>query len=161
SMKASSLTLLPLLVGAASMGCGGAPADGTGAPEPTNGSYSVAIVATAPYALPKCTSALAGTVAYVTSPSSLWTWPGGIWFEIRCTLLNAGAVAFASSTQTLVACASGAWSQVVLPQGPAGAPGAPGPQGPAGQQGDAGQTTLIVQTPEAPGANCPNGGTKV
>lgn len=42
-----------------------------------------------------------------------------------------------------------------------GAPGGLGPAGPAGTPGLDGFTTLIKQTPEPPGFNCPNGGMRV
>jgi hypothetical protein len=106
-----------------------------------NGSYKIGIESSTPSSLPKCTSALAGTVAYVSSSSTLWTCSGGNWCEIDCTTSGAGDVAYASSTQTLLACASGAWTKVALPQGlagPQGDAGPPGPQGATGLQGATG-----------------------
>src|SRR5580704_6877710 len=127
------------LVGSA--GCGGqdpTSTPSTALPAPVNGVYSVQIQANTPSALPKCTSALAGTVAYVSSPASLWACSGGNWCQINCSTSSAGDVAYASSTQTLVACVSNAWTPVALPQGPKGPQGDAGPPGPQGPQGDAG-----------------------
>jgi OmcA/MtrC family decaheme c-type cytochrome len=45
--------------------------------------------------------------------------------------------------------------------GSAGATGATGPTGPTGATGPNGANSLIKQTPEAAGANCPFGGTKI
>jgi hypothetical protein len=158
----------------ASAGCGGADAgspSSTGLPAPINGVYSLQIETATPSALPKCTSALAGTVAYVSSPSSLWACSRGNWCQISCTTSSAGDVAYASSTQTLVACVSSAWTPVALPKGPQGDAGPPGPPGPTGKQGSQGasgpqgipgQTGATGATgpigPEGPtGANGTNG----
>src|SRR3954468_10079598 len=44
-------------------------------------------------ALPKCTTALGGTTALVTTPQlSLWTCGAGAWLPIPCTRLNGGTV---------------------------------------------------------------------
>jgi hypothetical protein len=122
-------------------------------PSPVNGVYSLQIEAATPSALPKCTSALAGTVAYVASPASLWACSGGNWCEINCTTSSAGDVAYASSTQTLVACVSSTWTPVALPKGAQGDAGPPGPQGP---QGDAG-TTGATGAQGSAGAQGPQG----
>jgi hypothetical protein len=129
-----------LLVGGvglgASAGCSGpgsSPSSTSGAP--VNGVYQLKIQSNTPSSLPQCTSSLAGSVAYVSSPPSLWACAGGEWEQIKCNSDNAGSVAFASSTKTLVACVSGNWTLVVLPPGPQGDAGPPGPRGP---QGDAG-----------------------
>jgi collagen type VII alpha len=126
-----------------SVGCGdhgSTPSSSANLPSPVNGVYSLQIEAATPSALPKCTSALAGTVAYVSSPASLWACSGGNWCEINCTNSSAGDVAYASSSQTLVACVSNSWTPVALPQGPKGAQGDAGPPGPQGPEGDAGAT---------------------
>src|SRR5664279_501922 len=60
--------------------------------------YSVALTAATSNALPKCTAALAGNVAYVASPAGLWRCAGGSWSEIKCSADQAGAVAYASLT---------------------------------------------------------------
>ena len=130
------------LVGSA--GCGGEdPTSSSALPAPVNGVYSLQIQVSTPSSLPKCTSALSGTVAYVSSPADLWACSGGSWCEIKCSSSSAGDVAYSSSPQTLVACVSNAWTAVALPQGPKGPQGdagPPGPQGPQGPQGVAGAT---------------------
>ena len=71
---------------AGSAGCGDqnqGSAPSTALPAPVNGVYSVQIQANTPSALPKCTSALGGTVAYVSSPASLWACSGGNWCQIN------------------------------------------------------------------------------
>jgi len=47
---------------------------------------------------------------------------------------------------------------VVLPAGPQGQPG---DKGAPGQDGKAGATSIVVQSVEPPGANCPDGGTRI
>lgn len=47
------------------------------------------------------------------------------------------------------------------PAGPAGPAGSTGPAGPAGAPGTAGARALVATTAEAPGVNCPTGGTRV
>jgi Collagen triple helix repeat (20 copies) len=120
------------------LGCGGTPE--VAKPETTEGVYSIALVAKTPAGLPKCTSALAGTVAYTMQPAGLWECSGGAWCEIKCNTGNAGTVAYAASTQTLLACTSGSWSPVELPAGPAGPTGPKGATGAAGAQGPQGAT---------------------
>src|SRR5215471_5609690 len=116
-----------VLVGfvAGSLGCGSAPPEPSGS---SDGVYSVQLTAATLATLPQCTWALAGTVAYVTSPSSLWACSLGAWHEIKCSASNAGSVAYAGST-TLLACVASSWIQIALPKGPPGDPGAQGPQG--------------------------------
>src|SRR5262249_50701528 len=133
------------------------PAESTTA-APSGTTYSIALVASTVSSLPKCTSTLSGTTAYVQSPVSLYSCQAPVWLPIPCTSLLAGAVAYASSTQTLLACASGSWTVVPLPPGPQGPVGATGPQGP---QGDAGAVSLVVQVPVAAGTPCAFGGTAV
>jgi hypothetical protein len=65
---------------------------------------AIALVTGSMSALPKCTSALAGTTAFVQSPTSLYTCQGGTWIAVPCTALMGGVVAYASASQTLVAC---------------------------------------------------------
>ncbi len=180
----ASASALALVAG---VGCGGgASSPSTSAdPLPDPGLYTVKVQASTPSSLPKCTAALAGTVAYVSSPSDLWECTSGSWCEIKCGVSSAGDVAYASSTQTLVACVANSWTQVALPQGPkgpqgdAGPPGPVGPTGPKGDagatgpagpqgatgaqgpQGDAGAISLVVQTPLGAGSTCPYGGTEI
>jgi Collagen triple helix repeat (20 copies) len=167
-------------------GCGEqASAPSTGLPTPVDGVYSVQIQANTPSGLPKCTSSLAGTVAYVSSPAGLWACSGGSWCSINCSNNGAGNVAYASGTQTLVACVSSAWTPVALPQGPKGPQGDAGPQGPQGNTGATGATgpqgpigpqgvqgisgeagapgagSHVQITPESAGPNCATGGERV
>jgi GH35 family endo-1,4-beta-xylanase len=142
--------------------------------------YSVALTAATPSDLPACTSGLAGNVAFVSTPASLWQCNLHTWLPIPCTNLLAGAVAYASLSQSLWACVAGTWTQVALPEagppGPTGATGAQGPAGPQGAQGptgDAGATgaqgepgatgtsSLVNTSPESPGKNCSQGGTRI
>jgi Collagen triple helix repeat (20 copies) len=109
-------------------------------PSPVDGAYAVKIEANSPAGLPKCTSALAGTVAYVSAPAGLYACSGGSWCAITCNAASAGDVAYASSTQTLVACVSSSWTQIALPQGPQGPKGAAGAAGVTGATGPAGAT---------------------
>jgi hypothetical protein len=79
----------------ASAGCGDkgpSTSPSTGVPSPSNGVWSVQIQTTTPASLQntKCTSALAGTVAYVASPPSLWTCDGSGWNKIECDGDEAG-----------------------------------------------------------------------
>ena len=64
---------------------GGSPSeDTTQAPGET---YTVQLAVTSPADLPKCTPALWGTVAYVTSTSSLYVCTqGNEWSTISCTV---------------------------------------------------------------------------
>ena len=198
---------------------------------PDNGVYSVELSVQTTANLPACTSALAGNVAFVASPPSLWQCEAGHWLQIPCTDALAGLVAYASLSQTLWSCVGGQWTQIALPEagppgpqgpqgdaGPQGPQGDPGPQGPAGPQGDAGPqgpqgpqgdpgpqgpqgdagpqgpqgdpgaqgpqgpqgdpgaqgpagpqgepgapgaTSLVKTSPEAPGVNCKQGGTRI
>jgi YVTN family beta-propeller protein len=137
----AAITAMALVGG---VGCGQqspGPSASSGIPTPANDVYSVVLTANTPSALPKCTSAIAGSVAFVSSPASLWACDGSGWGRIECDGDEAGKVAYASSTQQLWACVPGGWTQVALPQGPKGPQGdagPPGPQGPQGPQGDAG-----------------------
>jgi hypothetical protein len=133
--------------------------------------YEVQITANAPSSLPKCTSALAGDVAYVSSPSSLWSCASGSWSQITCNVAAAGDLAYAASPPGLWACIEKQWIAVPFadggapgPQGPTGPQGPAGPQGPqgaAGSTGDAGLESLVHLTAEPAGANCAAGGEKV
>jgi hypothetical protein len=130
---------------------------------PANGVYTIALTAPSAGALPKCTSALSGTTAYVQSPASLWSCIANTWVPIPCTTVTGGAVAYSSATQTLLACVSGQWTVISLPtgpQGPQGPQGDAGPQGPPGPQGDAGPPGSLLKLSDA-GANCPNGGQRI
>jgi hypothetical protein len=91
-------------------------------------------------ALPRCTSNLGGTVAYVRATSSLVTCSGGRWCEIDCKASDAGDVAYATTSETLLACVDKKWIPISLPQGPQGAQGETGPQGETGAQGPQGET---------------------
>ncbi len=138
--------------------------------------YSIGLTVPAATALPVCTASLAGTVAYVSSPSRLLKCNGQRWLDIPCGVQNAGSVAYASRTQVLVACSGGVWTQVAVPAGPpgppgpagdAGPPGATGPAGPqgptgaTGPQGPPGEDSLVAVNMEPPGANCALGGLRV
>ena len=127
-------------------------------------------------ALPACTAALSGTVAFVSSPPTLLECSGRRWHEIACTDGNAGAVAYASRTQVLVACVSDTWTKIAIPpgatgpqgpagptgpQGPTGDAGPQGPTGATGPQGPAGENSLVAVSTEPPGANCALGGLRV
>jgi cysteine-rich repeat protein len=128
------------------------------APGPTSGVLSVSLVVGAPTALPRCTSAVFGTLARVETPPSLWSCQSGRWVEIPCTTVFAGAVAYSSAPQGLWACAAGVWTGVALPSGAAGPPGPPGAEGSAGVPG---APSLIRLTPEPAGGTCPGGGTRI
>jgi hypothetical protein len=153
--------------------------------------YTVSLTVPGASNLPTCTPALAGQVAYVALPSSLWKCADRDWTPIACTSMKVGAVAYASATDLLVACVGGRWTVVSLPAGPAGPqgpegpegeagppgppgeagpPGAIGPQGPPGEAGAEGPPgapgaaaaqPFIQLTPIAPGAVCPSGGTEI
>jgi hypothetical protein len=142
-MKSELFTALVSLGAAAlmaSIGCGAqAPAASTAdLPSPANGVYNLQIQTNTPSGLPKCTSALSGAVAFVSSPADLWACSGGSWCEIKYSSNDAGDVAYSSSPQALVACVSNAWTPVALPQGPRGAQGDAGPPGPPGPAGASG-----------------------
>jgi alpha-tubulin suppressor-like RCC1 family protein len=162
---------------------------GCGVEKPTGGASSgpppmdvgsIGLTVKVPGALPKCTSLLGGTTAFVQSPTSLYTCVANTWLPVPCTTLFAGAVAYGSAERVLVACVSGQWTAVTLPQGP---PGSTGPAGPQGPQGDAGVQgppgpagepgapgpqgapgtpgSQIQITPEPPGIHCSAGGERV
>src|SRR5580704_15373856 len=63
-------------------------------PLPDGGVYDVSFETSTPSSLPKCTSALAGTVAYVSSSSTLWSCSGGTWCQVGCSSSGAGDVAY-------------------------------------------------------------------
>lgn len=145
--------------------------------QPSGGVYSVDLTVTTPSSLPKCTSTLSGSTAYVMSPPGLWACIATNWVPILCSSLQAGAVAYSSSTKTLLACVSGQWTPVALPDagtpgptgppgdagppGPAGAQGPVGPQGPTGPQGPPGAESLVATSMEPAGSNCVGGGIRV
>ena len=110
-----------------------------GAAEGTAAVYSVELTAPAASALPKCTSSLAGSVAFVASPAGLWKCDAPHWEPLPCTDDEGGDVAYEAATQTLWACTPSGWNKVALPPGPPGPTGAPGPQGEAGAQGEPGE----------------------
>lgn len=135
--------------------------------------YSVSVTVDAVTALPACTPSLSGTVAFVSSPGTLWECVRRQWRAIACTDGDAGAVAYASQTQVLLACATNRWTIIAIPPGVPGPQGAPGPQGPAGEagpqgpagptgpKGPAGENSLVLASVEPPGANCALGGLRV
>lgn len=143
--------------------------DDVAAPE----TYAIGINAATFAALPACTSALNGTVAYVALPASLYACVSGSWTPIDCRPKNAGQVAWSSETQKLYACVRGAWTEIALPPGPQGPAGPTGPTGPQGQtgsqgpqggqgeQGATGASSLVAVTAEPPGANCAAGGQRI
>jgi hypothetical protein len=177
---APSLVLATCGFGLATIGCVEDPHRVPTAPTET---FAVSLSVATPSSLPKCTSALAGNVAHVASPTGLWSCVSNTWIPIPCTNVLSGAVAYASTTKTLLACVGGSWTQIATPSaGPAGpqgamgtpgangAPGATGPQGetgatgPAGEVGARGPTSLasrISVTPEPAGTRCATGGVRV
>lgn len=102
--------------------------------------YSFELTAADLASLPACTSALAGTVAYVTNSSTLVTCSSGKWTTIACTAARAGDVAYSSSTKTLLACIAKKWTPVSMPTSP---------------------NSLVSTKPEPAGPNCPSGGTRI
>lgn len=90
--------------------------------------------------LPACTSALAGTVAYVTGSSTLVTCSSGKWTSIACTAARAGDVAYSSTTKTLLACIAKKWTPVSMPTSP---------------------NSLVSTKVEPAGPNCPSGGSRI
>lgn len=92
--------------------------------------------------LPACTVGIAGTTAFVSATSALWTCQDR-WTETYCTASNGGAVAYLTESDSLLACSGKAWRNVTVPGGGAGG------------------TSLIATVTEAPGANCASGGLKV
>jgi hypothetical protein len=123
--------------------------------------YSVALTASTPATLPKCTSALGGTTALVLSPPGLFSCLAGVWVPIPCVAIGAGAVAYASASQTLLACVAGTWTQVALPQGAMGPAGPMGTMGTPGLAGPAGPASLVDVELEQPGPNCATGGQRI
>lgn len=130
--------------------CGliGCQAGGEDASESSQGgeSISVAIVAATVAGLPTCNANLAGTVAYVTSTSTLYTCSSNQWRAIACTTSNAGDVAYVVSSQTLLTCSAKKWSPITVPKGPTG---------------PSGSDALIAQRAEPAGAHCANGGVRI
>ena len=124
-----------LTAGLVAAGCNAPPSAATDEPPPQV--YKIDLVSATVSALPKCTSALAGTTVLVQSPVALYSCQASNWVLIPCTAGLAGAVAYASASQTLLACTSGQWTQIPVQQGPAGPPG---PQGPMGATGATGAT---------------------
>jgi hypothetical protein len=117
----------------------GSTSEGSVVPPPGD-AYSITVEALTSSSLPKCSSSLAATTAYVRSPVSLYSCVPGNWVPVPCVTGLAGAVAYASASQTLLACVSGQWTQVPLPQGPPGPKGATGDAGPPGPIGATGAT---------------------
>ncbi|MGA7121448.1 MAG: hypothetical protein WBY94_15190 [Polyangiaceae bacterium] len=140
-----------VLLLSATIGCVGQ--DSTPPPEGSNDLYSVALAVSTVGGLPSCTSALAGTVAHVDSPPSLWRCASGKWAQISCDTSGGGTVAYASTPPTLWACVHSRWTEIALPDA--------GPPGPAGPPGEAGITPTITVTPEPAGNNCAAGGIRV
>src|SRR5882724_3317218 len=176
-MKQHRIAALVVIGPLAGVGCAaaeqaGSPSQRTSSEGPSM-AYSVALTASTPSGLPKCTTALSGTVAYVRSSSTLWRCTETEWAKISCNGDSSGDVAYASATRMLLACNSNVWTQVAIPpgpqgaaeaQGPVGPPGAQGPVGPQGGQGPAGPqgaATLATATPEPAGANCAAGGQRI
>jgi GH35 family endo-1,4-beta-xylanase len=118
--------------------------------------YNVSLTAATVGDLPACNSGLAGNVAFVSSPSSLWECNLNRWIQIPCTDALAGVVAYASLSNTLWSCVAGQWTPIALPEA-----GPPGPQGPAGATGPAGPQGATGATgPQGdPGATGPQGPT--
>src|SRR5690349_10794258 len=108
-MLASEVVLVSLVFGP---GCGRGDPSAAQRPSATNEVFSVDLTVSAPSSLPKCTSSISGTTAFVQSPPSLWACVGGTWAQIPCTDGLAGSVAYASATKTLWACVSGTWTQI-------------------------------------------------
>ena len=101
-------------------------------------SIAVTIVAATVANLPACTASLAGTVAYVTSTSTLYACSSNTWRSIACTTSNAGDVAYASTPQTLLACVAKKWTPIAAPQ-----------------------SSLVAQHAEPAGSHCANGGVRI
>jgi Pentapeptide repeats (8 copies) len=125
--------------------------------------YAVALTASTPSILPKCSSALDGTVAHVDSPPSLWACTNGKWKEITCGSHDFDQIAYADSK--LWACVREAWTPVALPPGPTGPQGETGAPGPAGKDGVPGKegASALAKSTEEPvvSAHCPDGGVRV
>ncbi len=123
--------------------------------------YSVALMASTRSSLPSCTSSRVGTVAYVTSPPSLYACENGSsWTQITCTAATSGSVAYADfSPPMLLSCINRTWTPIPLPQGEAGPAG---PRGPAGPPGEAGAAATITATQLPAGdPDCAAGGVEI
>jgi hypothetical protein len=142
------------------LSCTGAELEPRSSQEP-DATYRIEMTVGTSAALPECNSSLAGQVAFVTAPPSLWSCIQRRWIPLPCTTLSGGLVAYASTSETLVACAGGHWTVVPLPAGPAGDPGTQGEPGEPGAPGSAGLESLIVVTGESSGVNCPSGGERI
>ncbi len=148
--------LISVGLGALGVACSaGAGNDSPGQSASGESVYAITLSVTSASSLPKCTSALAGTIADVATPPGLWSCQAGHWFELPCTTLLAGAVAYSSSSHALWACVSSTWAAVPVPSGATGA------QGPAGPTGATGLESLLRVTPEPNGAHCPTGGERI
>src|SRR5260221_529767 len=98
---------LACIVAATSLAaCTGRGSTSGGSVVPPGDAYSITVEALTSSSLPKCSSSLAGTTAYVQSPVSLYSCQGSAWVPIPCATLVAGAVAYATASQTLLACGS-------------------------------------------------------
>jgi len=112
-----------------------------------------------------------GGVAYNSTTNTLWACTEGpsgspaLWTQITIPQGPTGAT---GPTGPKGSTGTPGDAGATGPQGPQGVPGMPGavgPQGPAGTPGDAGlkgeSGSLVKSTPEAPGANCANGGVRI
>ena len=151
------------LLPAGSIGCVGG---GESTPQTASGeTYAISVMASTRASLPPCTANLVGTVAYVTSPPSVYACESPrsgsfSWTQIACSSANFGSVAYANfSPPLLLDCTNKGWTPIALPQGEAGPPG---PRGPAGPSGEAGAPALISTTQLPAGdPDCPTGGVRI
>jgi hypothetical protein len=134
---------------------------GDASPTSSTDVYSVALVANTAGNLPMCTTDIAGTVAFIRSPPSLYVCDSNSsWTEISCTVAKSGSVAYAnSSPPVFVACVKKQWTQIPLPHGETGPRGPAGPPGPTGEAG----APAVITTTQLPAGdpNCPAGGVKI
>ncbi|HET6336337.1 MAG TPA: hypothetical protein VFG30_24110 [Polyangiales bacterium] len=148
----------------AAVSCAPEPADSVSRDQTIE--YAVGLTASELSRLPRCTTALNGTVAHIDSPSSLWTCGFGRWNEIPCTISSSGDVAYSSTEPALWACVKRTWTPIAVPggagpAGPTGPTGATGPTGPTGPTGAAGHSSLVRVEPEPAGSHCAEGGVRV
>ena len=61
--------------------CGASPPDTGPSGAQSSDVYTIGLTAASPGALPKCSSALAGTTAYVQSPTGLWSCINNTWID--------------------------------------------------------------------------------